>query len=255
MARLVTSVVDSIFVRGLAGSQRLAWLSGLLGVILLAVGPLLLGLYLQQDPHLTYMTDGLPAYALYAIPLCCLDVIATVLLVKCCRCKAAATRTTLLMTLAVLGILLTLVGLFAIKICLDTSHHVLHNCGVGPGSDQEARLETMWTKLGHFLDGCDPTRRKMPRQCPGFSQTFPANEMPFVNYLEVLERDFKCTGVCRFGARPIFVKSISTRKAPRCATSLAAHLELMMYMTGLPAAAMGVILLVVTVCLAGYDHL
>lgn len=218
--------------------------------VLLSAWPLLCYLLFSTDLHTVFWLGPVPQYVNLLVPcmLCLLNLAVNVFTYCNKNLTPGHARAICFCLFLTIGAVLLGAGLYVVKISEDRAVELTENCGE---TALTRKLETTWRKLNQFYERCDSTRKIEITQCPGLSKAFP--NRVFVNYLEELEYEFNCVGFCSFLAKPIFNPSAELGK--RCASSLGKHVQSISYMIGMPTAQLGAVLIVIGVCLSGYEHL
>lgn len=202
-----------------------------------------------SDIHIIFWLGPVPQYINLAVPICGIILNGMVTFFRFAPgMRAHDARVGCFSVFLILGSLLMGAGAWVFTMTEEKKRELLHFCGETP---MTARLDREWSKLNTFYGECDPDRKKVITQCPGYSEAFP--NRVFVNYLESLELEFRCTGFCRFWAKPIF--NSDAEQGLRCATALAHHIEPVQFNVGFMTALQGLVLLVIGLMLADYDHL
>lgn len=136
---------------------------------------------------------------------------------------------------------------------------LMKHCGDAGTSHQ---LQETQQKLQAYYTACRKTdaamRAKPVNQCPGFDTAFPP-PVPFVRYIEAMERDLECTGICKFTAQPLFSVASDLNSRPqirqRCAAQLAELVQYSSLLAGIPCIIVGGVVCLIAFALFCFDEL
>lgn len=216
--------------------------------ITLSAWPLICYLMYTSDVHIVFWLGPTPQYVNLMVPVVLAFLNIGVNVFQCCHFDPGCARIGCFSLFIVLGSILLGGGLYVTMIAEAKSTELIHNCGTDP---MARKIENEWQNLNAFYNNCDPKRKKLITQCPGFSEAFP--EKVFVNYIESVEYEFSCVGFCEFWAKPLF--NTQSDLAIRCASALGEHVGGIAATVGMPTAITGSSLVYIGVLLMGYDHL
>jgi len=121
-----------------------------------------------------------------------------------------------------------------------------------------AAINSVHGELRAFHAEClKTTQRRTPvHRCPGFKRTF-HDPSPYVDYLALMEFSWHCSGFCT-KSRALFVyqANVTRARAPQpCAHFVAHQVRRGSLLVGVPAVAIGAIVLIGALLLSCYDHL
>jgi hypothetical protein len=216
--------------------------------VALSAWPLMCYALYTSDVHIVFWIGEIPQYVNLMVPLCLVTLNIGVNYFSLVKSSASSARIGCFMLFVTIGALMLGMGLYVAMIATESSAELTEQCGKTPLT---AKVEGEWQRLNKFYEECDPKRKKVVTQCPGFSKEFP--NRVFVNYLESLEYEYDCVGFCKFWAKPIFNEG--AEMGNRCASAIGEHVGTIEFTVGTPTAMVGAGLLYIGLMLAGYDHL
>jgi len=216
--------------------------------VVLSAWPLTCYMLYSTDIHIVFWLGELPQYVNLAVPLslCCLNL--GLNFFQCFVSRAKNARIGCFSLFMALGVGLLVVGMYVGAVAEQKAKEIEDECGsVGPS----VALEQQWQKVDSFYNACDVQRKRPVTACANYGLVFP--DRIYLEYLEQLEYDFECTGMCKFWARPVFNQA--SKESMRCATEISRHIREVEMMVASPTAFLGLGLITIGVCLSGYDHL
>lgn len=253
MVKIVNQICDYLFneILGFGAHDNVYQFQGFLCLmnILLSSWPILCYFIYSTDFHVVFWLGPVPQYVNLMVPVCLLCLNLGVNYFGFFNKSMAHTaRLSCFLLFLIIGSVLLGAGLYVVTIAEQAANELIAECGQ---TTLTAKLDGEWARLNAFYDACDPTRKKEITQCPGFSETFP--NRVYINYLEQLEYEFQCVGFCQFWAKPIFSEDAELGK--RCASTLGKHVGAVSAMVGFPTAIQGAAMILIGICLSGYEHL
>lgn len=253
--KVITDVLDSFFIFLNFGAHKntlnFHFFICIINLVL-SIYPILCYMTYSGDAHVVFWVGPSLGICNLLVPLTLFMLNIGVNMFSWYHCNAFAGRKFCFWLFVLMGSVLVGLGIFAGTITRKVAEDLTHNCGQTPMTQ---RVEQEWTRLNQFADMCGAAkggrRPEFIGKCPGYGAAFPSRVYP--NYIEDLEYDLDCTGFCRFWARPIF--NMDADRGQRCATVLAARVEEAGAISASYSVVLGIVLVVVGACLAGYDHL
>lgn len=254
MVKFVTVMLDSVFEFGGFGAHKHACTFHLficLMNVMLSTYPLLCYFAYSSNSHVVFWVGNIPQIVNLGVPCALLLLNISINIFQCSAMRAHHAQISCFTLFFVLGALIIGSGYYVHIHTTRVAEELLDHCGQTP---MTKRIETEWGKLNAFAQKCEERTGEWPEylsKCRGFGEAF--TNRVYVNYIEDLEYDFDCTGFCRFWAKPIF--NFEAERGLRCATALGKEVIVAGEAVALPTILLGVGLVVVGTCLAGYDHL
>jgi len=216
--------------------------------IILSAWPIICYFLYSTDVHVVFWLGPTPQYVNLMVPVVLIFLNIGVNIFQCCNFQAHCARVGCFTLFFVLGAILTGAGLYVFTMAEGKATELIHHCGTDPVA---RKLEAEWQKLNAFYTNCDPQRKSLITQCPGYTEAFPSKV--FANYLESIEYEFSCVGFCEFWAKPLY--NTQADLAIRCASALGEHVGTVAETIGTPTAFLGLSLIFIGVLLSGYEHL
>lgn len=121
-----------------------------------------------------------------------------------------------------------------------------------PKSERFGELEGLWQEMDSFYTKCSAERNVPISRCPGFASHF-ERRIETVEYLQDLEEDFACSGMCDPKGRPLFDVGATAEDAS-CASELVKYAGRVAD-TVLPTVIMGFLLVITGAVLYYYPNL
>lgn len=257
--KLINRPCDWVFNVLNVGAHESTWTFQLFLCVLnvtLSAWPIICYFLYSADVHSCFWLGTAPQLVSLMVPLVLLGMNGGVQVFLMCKAEADNARIGCFMLFTLLGSILLGASIYITVLAEGTAQDLVHECGSTPLT---SRVEHEWQRLDKFYGACDPKRKMAVTACPGFEDEFPGKQKVLVSYLETLEKDFECVGFCQFWAKPIFMGDAASPQdpldAPRCASALGMHLHYTAHFVGGPISALGIVLLLVGFCLAGYNGL
>eukprot|EP00747_Dinoflagellata_sp_TGD_P164194 gnl/TRDRNA2_/TRDRNA2_183769_c0_seq1.p1 gnl/TRDRNA2_/TRDRNA2_183769_c0~~gnl/TRDRNA2_/TRDRNA2_183769_c0_seq1.p1 ORF type:complete len:255 (+),score=50.21 gnl/TRDRNA2_/TRDRNA2_183769_c0_seq1:244-1008(+) len=219
--------------------------------LMFSVYPIIMYFTLADDIHIAFWLGPIPQYVNLLVPVVLLFLNIGVNFFSCVTLSPKSAKVSCFMLFLILGGVLMGAGGYVHMQTGGVAGDLIDECGTTP---MTAKMEAEWAKVTKFYERCMAMLGRQPdfiQQCPGFSMAFPNRVL--IDYMEEVELDFACAGFCQFWARPLF--NMDADRGLRCSTALGNHVTAQGSAVAVPTMGIGLGIVGLGVCLAGYDNL
>jgi len=226
---------------------------GCLIIVLLSTYPVVCFINLRENQHILFWMGKLPVFLNLGVPVTLYSMLLIVPILTCTAFSRKCLRRTLLAWFLVNGSVLIGYGLYIVKSAFVVSNELVYTCGSG---ELTAKVQKEWERLNSFHQACMEHKGENDifiQQCPGFEDMEQPPHDEMVEYIMDMEMDFNCQGFCQFWKKPLF--NVESYTGERCASRIGDQVLGVGFEVGLPLMSIGVLIILVGICLANYDHL
>lgn len=252
--KLITSWIDWFFsslkisAHGNGGNFHLFIL---FANVVFSIWPIFCYFIAATNVHIIFWMGTAPQYVNLLVPcaMTCLNFGVT--LFQCFNMGTATAKVGCVLLFLCVGSVLVAAGAYVLNLSAEVSEDLTYGCG---STKMTQKIQDKWERLHAFYDHCADMQGERPdmiQQCPGYGDTF--GEDIFAKYIQDMEYDYNCQGFCRFWSRPLYNQDANP--GLRCASAIGEEVDRVGDWVGLPTIANGAIIVLVGLCLSGYDHI
>jgi len=248
-----TKLLDYFLDKAASSGKGTQKVLGCFAIVLLSSYPVVCFMNLRENQHILFWMGKLPVFLNLGVPVTLCSMLLIVPILTWTAFTKNCLKRTLLCWFLLNGTVLIGYGLYIVKSAFVVSNELVYTCGSG---ELTAKVQKEWERLNNFHKACKEHEQANDifiQQCPGFEDMEQPPHDELVEYIMDMEMDYNCQGFCQFWKNPLF--NVESYTGERCASRIGDQVLNVGFEVGLPLMSIGVLIILVGICLANYDHL